>query len=112
MTKDEGRDMTQIVEQIRKKADEFGTDSAEFKKYCEKADENLKKLDVKNEETVKAAEESRKKELELVERVKHLEVVASNAGSGQSKELTVKSVNGFMNALLKNQWIGYVNENA
>lgn len=109
ITKDEAKEMMNIVTGIRKKAEEFGATSTEFKTYSENADARLAKLDEKNEALVKKGEEDRAVQVELKERVLHMETLQVTAnGSSHGKELLKADVGDVMNAMLKNQWMPFI----
>ena len=86
ITKEEAKEMANIVEKIREKAEKYGTDSAEFKSYMEKADEDLKKLDEKHENLVAQIKEKEKEEKELKERIGHLENLGAMSNKNSEKK--------------------------
>lgn len=110
ITKNEAKEMMEIITGIREKAEKFGTESAEFKRYSENAEARLKALDEKAEELNKAAAADRKAAEDLREQVKDLEARAAlmTAGGGQSSNLDAKDVNMFVGAWLGKSFSEYV----
>ena len=100
-----------IVEKQRKLAETVGTESAAYKNYMEKADETMAKFDKKNEELVQGIETSRKEAEELKDRIKTLELLGTTASGASTVDLR-KDSNDVLNALLKNQWGGFISDPA
>lgn len=96
ITKDEAKTMMEIVDGIRKKAEEAGTDSAAFKSYMEKSEADLGKLQAKNEEMIASIAESEKKELELKERLEHLENTAASVVATPGSDVSAKAALSFV----------------
>ena len=110
ITKDEAKEMMEIVSTIREKGEEFGTASADFKRYSENAETRLKELDEKNEAIVAKAIEEAKAAEELKERLEALELRAA-ANVKVNGILDAKAANRYMNALFQRGWAEYVAKN-
>jgi HK97 family phage major capsid protein len=108
MSNDLIQEVKNIVDKQREFAEKYGTESAEYKRLLENADSKMAEFDKKNEEIVTKLAESEKNELELKERVKHLESLGMNVNN--SPETTIKDVNSVMNAMLKNQWQSFIQD--
>lgn len=108
-TEEQKQDYKNIVDSLRKKIDEFGVDSAEVKRYQENVDKQLQKYDEINDQmSAKLAEEEKKNE-ELKERVVHLEGLYTEAKAG-NQDIKQSDVNDVMNAMLKNQWGTFIED--
>jgi HK97 family phage major capsid protein len=108
ITKKEAEEMANIVEKIREKAEKYGTESAEFKSYMEKADKDLKELDEKHEALVAQIKEKEKEEKELKERIEHLENLGAIANNQKKEKQDPHFV---MNAIFKKNWTGFAEKN-
>lgn len=104
LTKKEGQEMANIVEKIREKAEKYGTESAEFKSYMEKADKDLKDLDEKHEKLVADIKAKEEAEKELKNRIEHLETLTAIGNKTEEKKADPHFV---MNAVFKKNWIGF-----
>lgn len=90
MSEKETKDVVQLVEAIREKAEKFGTDSAEFKAFQDKAEKQLEASEAKTAEIVAKSVEDRKKLEDLEGQYKDLEVEMarkSNQSGVNYKEL-------------------------
>ncbi len=99
-----------IVDKQRELAEKFGTDSAAYKSYMEKADKKMAEFDKQNEKNVQAIEDARKEAEELKDRIKTLEALgsagaASGTDSGEQMKADAMDV---MNALLKNGYVPFI----
>jgi HK97 family phage major capsid protein len=111
-TGEELNELKTIITGIREKAEKFGTQSAEFKRYSENADAKLAELDKKNNDIVANLEKSRIEEAELKDRIAHLEKIGVKAnGSDNSKEQIRKDAHNIINAMAKKQWLSFCGEN-
>lgn len=102
-------EMKNIVDTMRDIVEKHGTESAEYKSFMEKADTKMAEFDTKNEEIVIKLAEEEKKAVELKERIEHLESIGSQIIVKDS-ESTIKDVNAVMNAMLKNQWVEFIQD--
>jgi len=96
--------MNVAMKTLLAKQDEYGKQSAEFKKYFDAVDKNcdaLKKLDDFNNQQVAKIAAEEKKNAELLDRIKHLETSAGMLGQqlqmtpGEKKELSHKFMTAF-----------------
>jgi HK97 family phage major capsid protein len=104
LTREEADKMANIVDKIREKAEQFGTESAEFKSYMEKADKDLKELDEKHEALVAQIKAKEEQEKEFKARIEHLENLGAIASNNKDKK---EDINIAMNALFKNDWVQF-----
>lgn len=74
MSDDKTKDVVQLVEQIREKADKFGTESAEFKEFSQKAEKTLAEQEEKNQKIVADLAAERKAREEMSEKMDELQV--------------------------------------
>jgi len=79
MSDKETKDVVQLVEAIREKADELGTNSAEFKAFQERAEKQLEASETKNAEIVAEAVESRKLVDEMKGQMSDMEVAMARS---------------------------------
>ena len=82
MTKEEGKELSEIVNGMREKAEKYGIESPEYKSYVEKSDKRMSELSAKNEELVKEYELTKKTAEENAEKVKHLEMLFERGNTG------------------------------
>ena len=99
LTEEVLREMKTAVDGIRAKADEFGTKSATFLAYQEKAEKELDKLEKANAENVKKWSEELKLKEELKDRIQHLESLAGNSNSAPVDD--IKAAHAVMSAMAK-----------
>lgn len=97
-----------IVDKQRELSEKYGTDSAEYKRYMENVDKKMEEFDKKNEEIVTRFAEEEKRNLELKERIQHLESLGAHIIQGD--ELKAKDIDAVMNAMLKNDWMAFVSD--
>jgi HK97 family phage major capsid protein len=105
LTREEADKMANIVDKIREKAEQFGTESAEFKSYMEKADKDLKELDEKHEALVSQIKAKEEQEKEFKARIEHLENLGAMVSNNKDKKENPHLV---MNAIFKKNWHGFV----
>lgn len=74
MSEDLNKDVVQLIDQIREKTEKFGADSAEVKSLTENHSKILEKQEQANQEIVAKMADAVKKQLDLEEQVKDLEV--------------------------------------
>lgn len=67
------KEMGEVVEHIRKKSEEYGNDSAEFKNALDNVDKKMKEFDDANQKFVLDMESERKSREEMKERMETLE---------------------------------------
>lgn len=79
---DENKEVVQLVEQIREKAEKFGIESAEFKAFSAKAEDTLAKQETKNQEVVAEIAAERKAREDMADQVKDLEVEIARKSGG------------------------------
>lgn len=106
MSDKETKDVVQLVEEIRMKAENYGTDSAEFKDFSEKAEKRLEKAEEKNAEIVKEMAEERKAREEMQDHYKELEVElarkSSQSGVNYKETAEYKALNAFAKGGMSN----------
>ena len=91
-------------------AKDFGTQSAQVKSYQEKTDAKWAEFDKKNEALVQKLEAEKKANEEALERVKHLELIASSKGTSTQtkenlKEFAKESLKAWMkSAKVRSSW--------
>ncbi len=101
-----------IVKKQREIAEKQGTDSVEYKKFVDASDLKMKEFDTQNEVNVKAFAESKEKNEELIERVKHLELIGVSGGVKAVTAEQLKSNNmEVTSAMLKGKaaWNSFLN---
>jgi len=104
-------EITEIVKKTRELSEKYGSESTQVKAYEEKTDAKLKEFDEKNDKIVKDLSDSKEKNEELIERVKHLELIGVNGGgSAISAEQKSSNVIEVTNAMLKGKtaWMEFV----
>lgn len=112
LTREEGHKLTELVEKSRKLAEKYGEDSIEFKNYMERTEKELEELDKKNEQWVQQIEDEKKKNIELEERIKHLETLGTNSqGNTLDEKDKRKNADKLVNAFCKGNWIDLVEKN-
>lgn len=96
-----------IVSKQREIAEKHGVESAKYKAYMENADLKMAEFDKKNEDLVQKQVALEKEAEENKDRIKTLELLGVQAGSGINvdKKSEARDV---LNALLKNQWVPFI----
>lgn len=96
-----------IVTKQRELAEKQGTESAAYKTYMENADKKMAEFDKKNEAIVASLAAEKKAHEEALERVKHLEMIASSKGSAaDTKENIKKFAHEQTRAWMRKNWKG------
>ena len=108
MTKEEAKELTEIVKGMQAKAEEFGINSPEYKTYVENSDKKFTELGEKNEELVKEYELTKKTAEENAEKVKHLEMLfeKGNTGGAVDPEQAKKDAFEVFGMMLKGDYTG------
>jgi HK97 family phage major capsid protein len=99
-----------IVDKQRALAEKVGVDAAEYKTFMDNVDKKMAEFDKKNEELIVKQAADEKAADELKERIKHLELVGANSQKAQNPETAIKDIEDVMNAMLKNQWSMFIND--
>ena len=104
----EKQEMSEIINGIRTKAEKYGIEAADFKRYSDNADKKLAELDAKNDKISKSLAEKENIEKELKDRIKHLETIGVNANVIPVD--TKKDAHDVFNAIAKKRWAKLVEE--
>lgn len=102
------RETKGVVDRARVLLEERGKESAEYKRYMENTAQKLEEFDKKNEELTAKLVSAEREAIEAKERIKHLETVGRTLI--KTDEITIKDVNCVMNAMLKNQWNAFIED--
>lgn len=101
-----------LVAKQREIVEKSGINSPEYKSFVEKTDGAFKKFDDINEANVKAYEESKEKNEELTERIKHLELIGVSGGAKSVTAEQRKSDNMEVTSAMlkgKSSWNNFLN---
>lgn len=95
-------EITEIVKKTRELSEKYGDDSIQVKAYEKATDAKLEEFDKKNDKIVKDLSDSKEKNEELMERVKHLEALGVKGGQAAiTKEQKFDNAIAVTNAMLK-----------
>ena len=100
------KDVKQIVDELREKAEKFGAHSAEFKAFEEKTTDTLQKQEAESQKLVKEIAEANKRSLDIEDQLKGLEVEmarkADVTGISYKKTDEYKALNLFASKGMEN----------